>query len=109
MTNPCTARHLELSPAVDYNAALVFSGREQSSLSGLNEIIQLMWARFKVIGRVVGDVQGRAIVTAFYYTILAPFAIGARLTSDPLRLRSASAWLEREPVDNRLDGARQQG
>ncbi|MGQ9889705.1 MAG: hypothetical protein ACUVSX_14630 [Aggregatilineales bacterium] len=78
-------------------------------MSDWNEIIQLMWARFKVIGRVVGDVQGRAIVTAFYYTILAPFAIGAGLTSDPLRLRSASAWHERQPVDNSLDGARQQG
>lgn len=75
----------------------------------MSDIVRLMWDRFKVIGGVVGDVQGRVIVTAFYYTILAPFAIGTRLTSDPLRLRAPGAWLEREPVDNRLDGARQQG
>jgi hypothetical protein len=80
--------------------------REQN---GLNDILHLMWARFKVIGGIVGDVQGRVIVTVFYFTILAPFAIGTRLTSDPLRLRADRTWLAREPVDNRLDGARQQG
>ncbi len=68
-----------------------------------------MWARFKIIGAIVGDVQGRVIVTAFYYTVLAPFAIGSRLTSDPLRLRAAGSWLPREPVSSGLDDARQQG
>lgn len=98
--------------ALSFHQALITMRRWCSAggeRKSLNEIVRLMWARFKVIGRVVGDVQGRTIVTIFYYTILAPFAIGARLTSDPLRLRGASAWLEREPVDNRLEGARQQG
>lgn len=75
----------------------------------MSEIVRLMWARFKIIGAIVGDVQGRVIVTAFYYTILAPFAIGARLTSDPLRLRAGGSWLAREPVSGSLDDARQQG
>ncbi|NDJ62714.1 MAG: hypothetical protein GYB67_16445 [Chloroflexi bacterium] len=46
----------------------------------------------------------------FYFTVLVPFGIGARLFSDPLRQRvSAPAWIEREPVDNQLEAAKRQG
>jgi hypothetical protein len=75
----------------------------------VSDIVRLMWARFKIISATAGDAQGRIIVTAFYYTVLAPFAIGTRLTSDPLRLRTTEGWLARAPVDSRLEDARRQG
>ena len=42
----------------------------------MSEIVHLAWDRFKIIAGIVGDVQGRVIVTLFYFTILVPFGIG---------------------------------
>jgi hypothetical protein len=57
-----------------------------------------LWARWKVVARKIGDVQSRVLLCVFYYVILAPFGIGVRTLSDPLRLRrqSLSHWLPRE-------------
>ena len=88
--------------AIPYNG----SAKERT----LSEIVRLAWDRFKIIVSIVGDVQGRAILTLFYFTILVPFGLGARLFGDSLRLRSASqTWLERPPVASSLDDARRQG
>ena len=77
----------------------------------MSEIIHLAWDRFKIIAGIVGDVQGRVIVTLFYFTILVPFGLGARLFGDALRIRSNNTpqWLERPPVQNGLEEARRQG
>ncbi len=77
----------------------------------MNEVIQLAWDRFKIVAGIVGDVQGRVIVTLFYFTILVPFGIGSRWFGDALRLRSSDQpqWLERPPVQNGLEEARRQG
>jgi hypothetical protein len=76
----------------------------------LREIFQIAWKRFNTIALVMGDVQGRIIITAFYFTILLPFGIGSRLFSDPLRQRDRRAlWLERAAVPEDLESARQQG
>jgi hypothetical protein len=74
-------------------------------------ILSKAWSRFKIIGGVVGNYQGRTIALAFYYTILVPFGLGVRLFSDPLRLKQAagsSTWLPREAVSSNLDDARRQ-
>ena len=70
-------------------------------------ILSKAWSRFKIIGGVVGNYQGRAIALLFYYTILVPFGLGVRLFSDPLRLKQAS-WLPREAVSSDLGDARRQ-
>ncbi len=77
----------------------------------MSEIVHLAWDRFTIIAGVVGDVQGRIIVTLFYFTILVPFGLGARFLGDALHIRSNKAvqWLERPPVANGLDEARRQG
>ncbi|MDX1993552.1 MAG: hypothetical protein SF029_14285 [bacterium] len=73
-------------------------------------IFQIAWKRFNTLAAVLGDVQGRVIMTAFYFTILLPFGLISRLTSDPLRRRDTRLlWLERAPVPEDLDSARQQG
>ncbi|HVU14611.1 MAG TPA: hypothetical protein VHD90_25220 [Phototrophicaceae bacterium] len=76
----------------------------------MNEIAHLAWDRFKIIVSIVGDIQGRVILTAFYFTILVPFGLGARFFGDSLRIRSApEQWLNRAPVENGLEEAKRQG
>ncbi len=77
----------------------------------MNDIVHLAWDRFKIITNIVGDVQGRVIVTLFYFTILVPFGIGSRLFGDSLDIRpnQPARWLERPPVPTDIDDARRQG
>jgi hypothetical protein len=76
----------------------------------VRDLLRLAWKRFAIVTAIVGDLQGRAIATAFYYTILAPFGlIASRAVRDPLDRRSAPGWVVREPVDNRLESAKRQG
>jgi hypothetical protein len=65
------------------------------------------WRRWVVIAHRLGDAQARVLLSAFYFVILAPFALGLRLFSDPLRLvsRHGSRWLPR-PKDEGDPAAR---
>jgi len=75
----------------------------------MSEIGRIAWNRWKILGEAFGDFQGRLFAVLFYFTIFAPFALGARLFSNPLNLRKAMpTWLERTPVGNSLDDARRQ-
>jgi len=57
----------------------------------------------------VGNFQSRALLTAFYFTILAPFAMVMRLTSDPLQRRSRpSGWVAWAHQDTDVTTARRQ-
>ncbi len=70
---------------------------------------RLAWVRWKIIGDVYGDFQARLIALAFYFTLFAPFALAARLFSDPLHLRRHNTqWLERPPVGSTLEDAQRQ-
>ncbi len=53
--------------------------------------------RFRALSRRIADVQARLLLTVFYFVVLAPFALGVRALSDPLRLRSGTGpgWLPR--------------
>lgn len=74
-----------------------------------NPILAKAWQRWKIINKAVGHLHSQAITILFYFTILVPFAIGVRLFSDPLRMRTAGpSWLKREPVASDLDSARRQ-
>ena len=59
-----------------------------------------LWVKWKAAARMIGTFQSRAILFAFYYVALAPFAVGMRLASDPLRLQPSAprGWLPR-PTD----------
>lgn len=75
----------------------------------VGELIRTAWDRWKIIGEVYGDFQGRLFAVLFYCTIFVPFAVGVRLFSDPLHLRHAPRrWLDRAPVVSTLDEARKQ-
>lgn len=75
----------------------------------MRAIFRLAWHRFGLITGALGDLQGRAIATIFYYTVLAPFGLFASTTRDLLDIKSKPAWTPREPVDHRLEGAKRQG
>jgi hypothetical protein len=78
----------------------------------MRELFDLAWKRLLVITSVIGDAQGRLIATLFYFTILVPFGIGARLFTDPLQQRHAgqpTTWLQRHELSTSLDDARRQG
>jgi len=81
-------------------------------VNSLNEIIRLAWARFGIITAIIGEVQGRIVVSLFYFTVLVPFGIGSRLLSDPLHIKGVNnspKWIAREPVKSALEDAREQG
>ena len=74
-------------------------------------MLRRLWERWKRVAHIIGNFQSRVLLTLFYSLILAPFAVGVRLLSDPLQLRrqNRSHWLRREesPAHGR-DGARRQ-
>ncbi|MEZ4667055.1 MAG: hypothetical protein R3E39_03900 [Anaerolineae bacterium] len=77
----------------------------------MKEILHLMWARFKIVGAIIGDIQARAIATIFYFTILMPFGLIALFLSKketPLSTNKA-VWLDRDPVPFDLEAAKRQG
>ena len=76
----------------------------------MSAIVQHAWKRFGIITSIIGDFQGRAIVTLLYFTLLVPFGIGYRMTGDPLRLKEREGrWLKRDAVDETLEAAQRQG
>ncbi len=55
--------------------------------------------------------QARVLLTAFYYTVMAPFGLWQGLLADRLALRrpaSETFWVERVTGDRVLDDARKQ-
>jgi hypothetical protein len=73
--------------------------------------LKAVWSRWKVIAHKIGDFQARLLLSLFYFAILGPFALGARIFSDPLRLglKSPTAWLPRPSAnDDELILARRQ-
>ena len=64
-------------------------------------VLRVLWARWKVIGHKIGNVQARALLTLFYFAVLGPFALVVKAFSDPLRLHRATAekWVDRPEVD----------
>jgi len=66
---------------------------------------------WKRVGRVMADVQARVFLTAFFFTIVAPFALAMRWGADPLALRSRGprGWQPRpESAGTALARARRQ-
>ncbi|QLQ07809.1 MAG: hypothetical protein HZY76_18585 [Anaerolineae bacterium] len=73
---------------------------------------RLWWENFKRTMRIIGDFQARIILTIMYAVLVLPMGLLLRPFLDPLHLRRppqpASYWLDREPLDDTLEGARLQ-
>lgn len=70
-----------------------------------------LWESWKSFAADMGNYQGRILLAFFYFVIVTPFGLLARLLSDPLRLKysaSNSFWVSRSGVSTELDEARRQ-
>lgn len=59
--------------------------------------LSVVWAAWKRIGRFVGDLIARVVLTVFYFTVFVPFGLVTRLTGrrgEKSRLSHAS-WIGR--------------
>ena len=67
----------------------------------VTQALKLAWARWKVIAHTIADFQARVVLSAFYFVLLGPFALGVKMLAYPLRIRPASGigWLTRVRVD----------
>ena len=76
----------------------------------LNLILRTAWERWRIIAEINGDYVARFITNAFFFTILVPFAVAAKIFTDPLGLHqsTASHWKPRKPVGTTIDEARSQ-
>jgi hypothetical protein len=69
------------------------------------------WERWKRFGKWIGDYQARALLSVFYFIVLAPFALVVRRWSDPLAVKpgSANGWRGRSlPEGSPMKKATQQ-
>jgi len=57
-----------------------------------------LWAGWKAFWYRVGSVQTRLILSVLFFVLVAPFAMGVKIFSDPLRIKdkgNESHWLPR--------------
>ena len=73
-------------------------------------MFNVAWERYKLLGEILVDFQGRAMAVLFYFTIMVPFGIGTRVFGDPLNIKDRTpTWRERDSISTALDEARRQG
>ena len=72
------------------------------------EFLRKVWEIWKRIGQFIGDQLARVVLTAFYFTLFVPFALGVRFFGDPLAMRPSSRvkWVERTTHDLTLEDSR---
>lgn len=63
---------------------------------------KVLWQRWKVVARKIGDFQARLILGALYFVIIAPFALGLKIFADPLQLKGFGGWQSRSEADEDL-------
>lgn len=63
------------------------------------------WQGWKAFGHFLGNLIARVVLTVFYFTVFVPFALGVRLFSDPLQIKSTPAklWQSRTTGDQTLE------
>lgn len=86
---------------------------KQQAPATMQEIsgLRRWWEGWKAFAAEMGNYQGRALLAFFYFFVVTPFGISLRLFGDPLQLRrggDSSFWVERGPVSQELEKAREQ-
>jgi len=73
------------------------------------ETLKRLWQGWKRIAKKIGNFQSRVLLTIFYFTVVLPFGLAARLFSDPLRIKKRpTQWLEHPDEACDLQWARKQ-
>ena len=68
------------------------------------------WAAWKRFARLIGEFNGRVLLTLLYVVLIVPSGLVLRLLADPLRRRrpQGSNWTPRPPAPATLDEAQRQ-
>ena len=61
----------------------------------MRQVLRAALERWKRVAHKIGEFQSRLILSVFYFVVFAPFALGLKMFSDPLQLRSSHGWTER--------------
>lgn len=70
------------------------------------------WESWKGFAIELGSYQSRILLAFFYFLVVTPFGIVARVLSDPLKTKSLaglSFWENRREISGELDAAKRQG
>jgi hypothetical protein len=57
------------------------------------------WRWWKILAKKAANIQARVFLTLFYFTVIAPVGLIARIASDPLRIKrvgATPAWQARD-------------
>ena len=66
-----------------------------------------LWEGWKELAGYIGDFQSRFILTVFYFTIMVPFALLARMAGATLDA-TLDGWQSRAEAETELEQARKQ-
>ena len=68
-------------------------------------LVKDFWHGWKAFGEFLGNALARVVLTAFYFTVLVPFALGVRLFSDPLHIKTTASpfWRSRTTGDQKFE------
>lgn len=70
------------------------------------------WQRWNDFAARMGNIQGRLLMGFFYFLVVTPFGLVARLFTDPLAIKQTppqTNWQPKEETDATLEAAREQG
>ena len=73
--------------------------------------VRRIWQRWSAFAHVMGNFQGRLLMSLFYFIFISPFGLAVRLLSDPLNLRDRpqrTGWIERPELPAEISDAQQQ-
>ncbi len=69
----------------------------------MKSFLRRLWSSWTHLTRRFGDFQARWILALFYFTVMLPFGLIARVLLDPLNVRRApimTAWNARPPGED---------
>jgi hypothetical protein len=69
--------------------------------------LKKLWEGWKELAGYIGDFQSRFILTVFYFTIMVPFALMARIAGATLE-GTLDGWQARPEAETELEQARKQ-
>jgi len=77
----------------------------------MRQFLRAAWSGWKRVAEKIGHFQARLLFGLLYFVVVAPFALGLKLFSDPLgikRKRSLSWWHEHPRQTLTLEDAHRQ-
>ena len=77
----------------------------------MRQLLRVAWQGWKRIAEKIGHFQAKVLFSLLYFIVVAPFALGVKLFSDPLRIKKKSGetwWREHPRQTLTLEEARRQ-